>query len=62
MELCIEFQLPANFAIGDSSWQTLMTGPVFRSDVVLGQVRWLVSLPPTWFSVVTANYVHPEYR
>jgi hypothetical protein len=60
MVLYVEYRVPAEFAEGDSRWQTLMTGPIIRGEVFLGQVRWLVTLPPTWISVVTGG-AQPAY-
>ncbi len=60
--LLIEYKLSANFAERDSSWQTQLCGPIFQGDVILGSVRWLVSLPPSWVSVPTANNVLPDFR
>jgi len=40
-----------------------LSGPVFLGDVyLLGRVRWLVTLPANWVSVVAANNVHADYR
>ena len=60
--LTIEYKLPASFAENDTRWQTLLTGPVFLGDVYLGRVRWLVTLPSNWMSVVAANNVHPDFH
>ena len=63
LELYIEYNLPAKFAVeNDSRWQTKLTGPVFRGDVFLGRVRWVVGLPPNWVPVVAASNVHPDFR
>ncbi len=58
----IAFTVPADGLDRNAPWRTTLLAPVFRSEVVIGQMRWLFSAPGQLMAVTLNHKARPDWQ
>src|SRR6185312_814453 len=56
----ISYTIPADALARSNYWSTTLLAPVFRSDVVIGQMQWQFTTPAPMLAATLGRNVHSE--